>query len=137
VKRVKNSIKLTILLVSALLITALSTLASAADYPWNYTNPANAGAFMGLAIATCLIFTLIWFVVWILVAIWVYKDAEKRGKSGVLWLIVVILLGLIGLIIWLVVRGEKPAPSRHCPNCGRAIPEDARVCPYCSKKFEE
>jgi hypothetical protein len=134
---VKNSIKLTIVLASVLLIAALSTIASAADYPWNYTNPANAGAFMGVAMVTCAIFALIWFVVWILVAIWVYKDAEKRGKSGVLWLIIVILLGLIGLIIWLVVRGEKSAPSRHCPNCGRSIPEDARTCPYCSKKFEE
>ena len=133
----KNSIKLKILLAGVLLIIALSTIASAADYPWNYTNPADAGAFMGVAIASCLIFALIWFVVWILVAIWVYKDAEKRGKSGVLWLIIVILLGLIGLIIWLVVRGEKSAPSRHCPNCGRGIPEDARSCPYCNKKFEE
>jgi len=134
---VKNSIKLGILLAGALLITALSTIASAADYPWNYTNPAAAGAFMGMAALTCFIFGIIWFVVWILVAIWVYKDAEKRGKNGVLWLIIVILLGLIGLIIYLVVRGEKTAPARNCPNCGRAIPQDARSCPYCNKKFEE
>jgi predicted nucleic acid-binding Zn ribbon protein len=137
---VKNSIKLSILLAGVLLITALSTIASAADNPWdmwNTTSPEAAGAFMGMAIVSCIIFTLIWFVVWILVAIWVYKDANKRGKNGVLWLIIVILLGLIGLIIWLVVRGEKSAPSRHCPNCGRGIPEDARSCPYCNKKFEE
>ena len=136
----KNSIKLSILLAGVLLITALSTIASAADNPWdmwNTTSPEAAGAFMGMAIVSCIIFTLIWFVVWILVAIWVYKDANKRGKNGVLWLIIVILLGLIGLIIWLVVRGEKSAPSRHCPNCGRGIPEDARSCPYCNKKFEE
>jgi ABC-type transport system involved in multi-copper enzyme maturation permease subunit len=130
--------KLRILLASVLLITALSTIASAADYPsWNFTNPADAGAFMGMAMATCLIFGIVWFIVWILVAIWVYKDAQKHGKNGVLWLIIVILLGLIGLIIYLVVRGEKVAPSRHCPNCGRGIPEDARSCPYCNKKFEE
>ena len=133
----KNSIKLKILLAGVLLITALSTIASAANYPWNYTTPADAGAMFGLGMAICAIVVIIWFIVWILVAIWVYKDAEKRGKNGVLWLIVVILLGLIGLIIYLVVRGEKTPPSRHCPNCGRAIPEDARVCPYCNKKFEE
>lgn len=25
---------------------------------------------------------------------------------------------------------------RRCPKCGRIIPEDAKFCPYCSKKFE-
>jgi predicted nucleic acid-binding Zn ribbon protein len=124
-----------------LLITALSTIASAANNPWdmwnNTTNPEAAGAMFGMAVVTCAIFAIVWFIIWILVAIWVYKDAEKRGKNGILWLIIVILLGLIGLIIYLVVRGEKTKPSRNCPNCGRAIPEDARTCPYCGKKFEE
>jgi len=94
-------------------------------------------------LVACAIFGLVWFIIWILVAIWVYKDAEKRGSSGVLWLIIVILLGLIGIIIWLVVRppiGGAPKPAaasdRTCPSCGRPIPMDARVCPYCSKKFE-
>ncbi|MEM0492543.1 MAG: DUF996 domain-containing protein [Candidatus Thermoplasmatota archaeon] len=31
---------------------------------------------------------------------------------------------------------ESTASSRRCPNCGRLIPEDARICPYCSKNFE-
>ncbi|HEV8594529.1 MAG TPA: PLDc N-terminal domain-containing protein [Thermoplasmata archaeon] len=51
-----------------------------------------------------------WFVVWILIAIWVYKDAESRGASGALWLIIVILLQLIGLLIYLVVRPSGPQP---------------------------
>ena len=41
---------------------------------------------------SCLLFAVIWFVIAILIAIWVYKDAEKRGSSGALWLIIVILL---------------------------------------------
>ena len=123
-----------------LAMLAISTIASAQD----------PGAVLGLGLAACAIFALVWFVIWILIAIWVYKDAEKRGSSGALWLILVILLGIIGIIIWLVVRPpiggapvqqvqqpQQPAPGRACPNCGRAIPMDARACPYCAKKFEE
>jgi len=50
------------------------------------------------------------FVIGILIAVWVYRDAQSRGMSGVLWLIVVILLSWIGLIIYLVVRSPKVAP---------------------------
>ena len=50
---------------------------------------------------------VIWFIIWILVAIWVYKDAKSRGMSGVMWLLIVLLLGLIGIIVYLVVRKPK------------------------------
>ena len=91
----------------------------------------------------CFFWIIIWFVIFILIAIWVYKDAERRGKSGALWLIIVIILGLIGILIWLLVRPpimrdeEKMEDDRRrCPNCGRIIPFDAKFCPYCNKKFE-
>ena len=61
-----------------------------------------------LAGGLCIAFWVIWFVIWLLVAIWVYKDAEARGMGGVLWLILVLLLGIIGIIIYLVVRQDKP-----------------------------
>ncbi len=99
-----------------------------------YTGYTLAGA--------CFLWIIIWFVIFIVIAIWVYGDAEKRGKSGGLWLIIVILLGLIGIIIWLIVRPPFKSESkkveddrRRCPNCGRSIPFDANTCPYCSKKF--
>ena len=133
----------TLVLACVVLATfALSVAASAYYDDYYYDYDAAAWTF-GLGVVACLIIPLIWFIVWILVAIWVYKDAEKRGKSGALWLVIVILLGLLGIIIWLVVRppigGEKTAATsdRRCPNCGRIIPMDARTCPYCAKKFEE
>lgn len=30
---------------------------------------------------------------------------------------------------------QKP-PERICPNCNKAIPNDANICPYCGKSFE-
>ncbi len=61
-----------------------------------------------LAGTLCLIWVVV-LVVWILVLIWVYRDAEERQMSGLLWVIVCFFLGIIGLIIYLVVRNDKPA----------------------------
>ena len=56
----------------------------------------------------CLVW-VVFLIVWILVLVWVYRDAEERQMNGVLWVIVVFFLGIIGLIIYLVVRSDKPA----------------------------
>ena len=134
-----KSKKLIIALMGILLTMAISTVANAADNPYDYSNQA-AWSLFGFGAVVCAVIIVVW-VIFILIAIWVYRDAEKRGGNGILWLIIVIFTGIIGIIIWLVVRppigGKKPESERRCPNCGRPIPMDARVCPYCSKKFEE
>ena len=136
-----------VLIVAGILaMVTITTIASAQyDYDWSGSEAASAG-FMGLSLLCCGIF-LIPFILGLILGIWVYKDAEKRGKSGVLWLLIVWFVAFpIGLIIWLVVRppiggdpakGKAAGGDRKCPNCGRAIPMDARACPYCAKKFEE
>jgi Na+/H+-dicarboxylate symporter len=135
-----------ILLASMLMVILLSFAAQAQDNPWDYSysDEAAAGLF-GLGLVCCIV-PVIWFVICIMLAIWVYKDAEKRGSSGALWLIIFLITGFIGLIIWLIVRppiggdpskGKATDGDRRCPNCGRNIPMDARACPYCAKKFEE
>ena len=112
-----------------LLIVGMAGAAIAAD-PWDDFNDTldeaeDAGMFAGLLAGACLIVVIVMWVIFILIAIWVYKDAEKRGANGVLWLIVVILLGLIGLIIYLVVRPKMPAappPGYAPPPPGYAPP---------------
>ena len=108
------------------------------------TVSADMEAEAGLIGGTICMIMLIPVIIGILLAIWVYKDAEKRGSSGVLWLLIVLVTGIIGLIIWLVVRppiGGKPnqaaGTGRVCPACGRPIPMDAQVCPYCGKNFSQ
>lgn len=65
---------------------------------------------------TCVVVILI---IGLLIAIWVYKDAESRGMSGVLWLLIVWFVAFpIGLIIYLVVRKPKvmaPPPYPMAP----------------------
>ncbi|MFQ6128750.1 MAG: zinc ribbon domain-containing protein [Thermoplasmata archaeon] len=100
----------------------------------------------------------IWFIIFILIAVWVYRDAESRGMSGALWLIIVILTGIIGLIVYLVVRSEKrpqypyaqppyqpyqqppaaeaPPAARFCSSCGATLPSGANNCPNCGAKVQ-
>jgi len=139
-----------LLLISMTLVFVATTMVSAQDdyYDWTEydSNPAAPWAFWGLFTGALCIIPIIAIIIGIALAIWVYKDAEKRGSSGALWLIIVLITGILGLIIWLVVRppigGKKTetaaasSPDRRCPSCGRAIPDDARVCPYCGKNFE-
>jgi len=47
---------------------------------------------------------IISFVISLLIAIWVYKDAKKRDMNATVWLLIVLLTGCIGCIIYLVVR---------------------------------
>ena len=70
---------------------------------------------LGFASLVCLV-PLVWFIIGILLCIWVYRDAESRGMSGVLWLIVVIITGILGLIIYLVVRKPKPSTTSQPPS---------------------
>ena len=57
-----------------------------------------------------------------------------------------ILVGIILLLLGAVlppegIQGAPPPPpeaprqKRYCTNCGREIPFDANVCPYCGKDF--
>lgn len=115
--------------------------------------------FFGLIGLVCV---AIWVILFIVIAIWVYRDAESRGMSGALWLIIVILAGLIGLIIYLIVRSDRPqypyqqqpylqpppayaqapppaqAPpaTRFCSNCGAGLPPGANACPRCGARVQ-
>ena len=52
----------------------------------------------------------------------------------------IFLLGFIIFIIGFIIsegtKLEKITQNRFCVDCGRAIPFDARLCPYCGKNYE-
>jgi len=79
-------------------------------------------------------------ILWLMCSIWVFEDARKRNESRWLWFLIVLIVGILGLIIWLIVRpkiGSEKTKNQItlCPNCGKVIPNDARVCSYCAKEF--
>jgi hypothetical protein len=43
------------------------------------------------------------------IAYWVYRDANARGRSGVLWGMLALILPLVTLIIWLITRPKRMA----------------------------
>jgi cytochrome c biogenesis factor len=63
----------------------------------------------------CLAIPIVWFIIAILICIWVYRDAEDRGMNGVLWLIIILITGIFGLIIYLIVRKDKSVAKAAPP----------------------
>ena len=103
---------------------------------------------MGLVFVSWPFSIFAFFILGLLLCIWVYRDAQKRGMNGALWLIIVLLANIVGLIIYLVVREPEttkgatklfpsPAPSlttQYCKFCGNPLSPDARFCPTCGKE---
>lgn len=76
-------------------------------------------------------------VIFIFVAVWLYKDAQSRGMSGGLWVVLLVVAGfflpfiggIIVLAIYLIMRMEHPVgygpavyPPAYPPPPGPAAP---------------
>ena len=77
--------------------------------------------------------------------IWIYRDAESRGKSGILMLL---LIGVVawpwGVLIWLAARPKprvlRVAPLKEdidCSRCGLQIKSGSTACKNCGHQNEE
>lgn len=70
--------------------------------------------------------------VYVCICIWIYRDCIKRGENGLLWMIIVfIATPILGLIIYMVTRGENRI---LCRNCGYRIRQSARYCENCGEE---
>ena len=50
------------------------------------------------------------------------------------------IIGLIMIVVGITynpLKKKNDESKRFCPKCGREIPFDANVCPYCKHDFEE
>lgn len=65
----------------------------------------------------------------LVVGSFVHRDAGRRGMDAWLWTTIAVFVpAFVGLVIYLVVRGDR---GRLCLNCERPLQTDFRVCPYC------
>lgn len=70
----------------------------------------------------------------ILIGVYVYRDANRRGMNAVLWTLIAILApSLIGFIIYLLVRGNYS--DLRCSRCDGPVSEQYVVCPKCGAKL--
>jgi len=102
-------------------------------------------------VAACMIFMIAY----------VNRDAKRRGMNSALWTLLVIIFlptwGLIGFIIYLLMREPLPYPCPQCgktvgarfnfcpncksnlhpscPNCKREVVETDKYCPYCAQEL--
>ena len=51
---------------------------------------------------------IIYYVISLILALWVYKNSKKRNMNSKGWFIGVFLTGLIGFIVYLVIRDPLP-----------------------------
>ena len=59
---------------------------------------------LGFLLILPIILVAVFYIIAIIIAIWVYKDAKKRDMNAAVWLLIVLVTGCIGCIIYLVVR---------------------------------
>ena len=84
-------------------------------------------------------FVLFWFILAILVGVY----ASSKGRSGIGFFLIAILLSpLIGFIIALIVdpvqasveaRALETGDVKKCPYCAELVKSEAKVCKHCHK----
>ena len=90
---------------------------------------------------------MIGIIVWLVLAILVGVFANNKGRSGVgFFLLAVLLSPLIGLVIALLVSpNEKALESeaiangglKKCPHCAELVKEEANLCKHCQSPLEK
>ncbi|MDE6627113.1 MAG: zinc ribbon domain-containing protein [Lachnospiraceae bacterium] len=74
------------------------------------------------------------FALAVLLGVWTYRDAHNKGMNGFLWTVVVILVpGCIGLLIYLIVRMDYNKVI--CSNCNERVDGRSRFCANCGMEL--
>ena len=91
---------------------------------------------MAISIIVLLIVAVIGLAIPTLVGVYVYRDARRRGMNGAVWtLIAIVTPGLVGLIIYLIVRASHT--GRRCPGCKAPVQQTFNLCPHCGTPLKE
>ena len=70
-------------------------------------------------------------VYWVLVALWMYRDAARRKLSPLYWGLIGLFTNLIGLIVYKIYKHS----ATLCPACGAAQSAGHLYCSFCGAQL--
>jgi DNA-directed RNA polymerase subunit RPC12/RpoP len=68
------------------------------------------------------------------VLVWVYRDAQNRSMSGVLWMLIVFFLHFLGLVVYVACRPQGQLV--RCTHCSNKRLKYVSACPHCGFSVE-
>ena len=81
--------------------------------------------------ATAALAMLFFCVYWVLIAMWLYKDAAKCKLSPLYWGLIGLFTNIIGLIVYKIYKRSMAI----CPACGTAQSADHLYCSACGAQL--
>jgi len=114
----------------------------------------QAEIILAVFLALC---SLLFFVYWILIALWLYQASEKASMHGLLWFVLGLFFNLVTVLVFVLHRsyqkvcmncGFRQHSSNYCRNCGfpmlvkcpscnSVIDPDDLYCPSCGVKIKD
>ncbi len=77
------------------------------------------------------IFMLLFMIYWVIIALWVYQNAEKSHLSAPIWGIITLCTNLAGVLVYTVYKHSNTV----CPCCGAVQPRSNTFCTSCGAKI--
>lgn len=94
----------------------------------------NSGVF-GMVLIVMSMVAMI--VTYICVAVWIYKDAKKRGRNAIIWLLVVLFMpNLIGVVLLYMLTG-RAEKTNYCSDCNEKSDDNPSVCIKCGVSIQQ
>jgi len=73
---------------------------------------------------------VVWFVIVLAMAMWVYNDAKRNNMDAGIWAIIVFFVGVIGIIVYWIMREEHRKPKVYYMPVGYYPPPGYMPPPY-------
>lgn len=131
------AVKMLLVLAVAVLTVVFTAMPVLALHPhWDHGDHCDPFAPLAAAMAcsgcvwTFIVITVAPFAISVLIAVWIYYDARRRGDpNAVPWALLGFLLSVIGWIVYLIARTQPPYPTTAAPPVAPPPPAPPPAAP--------